>query len=477
MHLSGVSVIKRIFNKSYYIYKILTNIFHTFAIWKKKHNKLYKYMKTIGIRIDDKYVMERRVALLPNHIKSIDSSNINFIVESSKKRVFSDEEYKEAGAKITNNLSDASIIFGVKEMPIDFFEENKTYLFFSHTIKGQDYNMPLLKRMIEKKINLIEYEKIADESGKRLIFFGRFAGLAGMINSFWSYGQRNSALGTENAFSNLKQSHKYSSLEHAKEALYEVAKEIRENGIPEELAPLTIGITGYGNVARGAQEIIDIFDNIEVSPSELLELRKNGKYDNKTIYKVIFKEEHLSKPKNSSVNFELQHYYNNPQEYVNDFEQYVSEISILMNCMYWGPEYPRIITKDFLSELFQEKENKLMVIGDVTCDPDGSIEATHMGTYIEDPVFVYNPKTRKPTMGFEGDGLLIMAVDILPSELPREASIGFSEALSPFVIELAETDFTQTFEDLKLPAPFKRALILHNGEFTPDYKYMESFIK
>jgi len=434
-------------------------------------------MKTIGIRIEDKYEMERRVAIIPSHVNDIISTNINFVVESSEKRVFKDAEYQKAGAEITNNLKSADIIFGVKEMPIDFFEDNKTYLFFSHTIKGQDYNMPLLKRMIEKKVNLIEYERITDESGKRLIFFGRYAGIAGMINSFWSYGQRNKVLGTDTAFSSLKQSHKYSSLNEAKDALRLVASEIKANGIPQELAPLTIGITGYGNVARGAQEIIDLFDNIEITPNELLKLREDGNFDNKTIYKIIFKEEHISKPKNTAAKFELQHYYNNPQEYDNNFEQYVSEISILMNCMYWSPEYPRIITKDFLAKLFKNPNNKLLIIGDVTCDPDGSIESTHIGTYIEDPVFVYNPETREPSMGFEGDGLLTMAVDILPSELPREASIGFSEALFPFVKELTETDFTLPFNKLVIPAPFKRALILHNGEFTPDYKYMENFVK
>ena len=432
-------------------------------------------MSTIGIRIEDKYKMEKRVAIIPKHITQFKSNTIKFLVESSKKRVFSDEDFKAAGAKIVTDLKEASIIFGVKEMPINFFEERKTYLFFSHTIKGQEYNMPLLRSMVDKKINLIEYERITDDSGKRLIFFGRYAGLAGMINSFWSYGQRCSVLGIDTPFSNLKQSHKYSSLEDAKNDLKKVASFIASNGIPEELSPLTIGITGYGNVSKGAQEIIDLFVNKEISPKELLELRKSNNYDNKTIYKIVFKEHHLSTPIDDKDTFELQHYYNHPEKYKNDFEKYVSEISILMNCMYWGPEYPRIITKDFLSNLFLNKENKLMIIGDVTCDPDGSIEATHMGTYIEDPVFVYNPQTRKPKMGFKGEGLLIMAVDILPSELPREASEGFSDALAPFIIDLTKTDFNKSFNELELPAPFKRALILHNGEFTPDYKYMEEF--
>jgi alpha-aminoadipic semialdehyde synthase len=435
-------------------------------------------MTTVGIRFEDKYKMEKRVALVPRDVKRlIKNDDIPVIVQKSAKRVFKEEEYAKVGATISDKLDEAQIIFGVKEMPIDFFENNKTYLFFSHTIKGQDYNMPLLKRMVEKKINLIEYEKITDDSGKRLIFFGRYAGLAGMINSFWSFGQRCKIKGVETPFASLKQSHLYSSLDEAKDALSGVADIIKKEGIDSSIAPLVIGITGYGNVSKGAQEIIDLFNNKEITPEELLELRNSNSFDNKTIYKVIFKENHISKPKNNNVEFELQHYYNHPEEYENNFEQYVPALSILMNCMYWGPEYPRIITKDFLEELFSKPENKLCVIGDVTCDPDGSIEATHMGTFIEDPVFVYNPFTREPTMGFEGEGLLIMAVDILPSELPREASEGFSEALSPYVKDLVNTDFNESFEKLTLPAPLKRALILHNGEFTPDYKYMEEFIK
>jgi alpha-aminoadipic semialdehyde synthase len=119
---------------------------------------------------------------------------------------------------------------------------------------------------------------------------------------------------------------------------------------------------------------------------------------------------------------------------------------------------------------------KLTVIGDVTCDPDGSIECTHKGTEIEDPVFVYNPFTREPAMGFEGDGLLIMAVDILPSELPRESSIAFSNALNPYIEAIAKADYNRPFEELDLPGPIKRAMILHKGELTPDYKYISEYL-
>ncbi len=206
----------------------------------------------IGIRLEDKYLMERRVAIIPKHAKKlIEEQGLNIIVQKSPKRIFTHEEFEAAGAKIVDNVDAAPVIFGVKEMPIDFFEEGKTYIFFSHVIKGQSYNMPMLKKMMEKKVNLIEYEKVADEMGRRLIFFGRFAGLAGMINSLWSMGQRLKEYGYETPFLKIQQSHKYNSLEEAKAVISEVGQQIAEEGLPEELTPLTIGFTGYGNVSNG----------------------------------------------------------------------------------------------------------------------------------------------------------------------------------------------------------------------------------
>ena len=164
----------------------------------------------IGIRHEDKYVMERRVPLTPKHVKYlIENQNLEVLVESSPKRIFQDEEFKRAGAVITNDLKKAPVIFGLKEMPESYFENRKTYIFFSHVIKGQEYNMPMLKKMMEKKNNLIDYEKIMDEYGRRLIFFGKYAGLAGMINSLWSLGLRLKHFGIETPFLKIKQSHFY----------------------------------------------------------------------------------------------------------------------------------------------------------------------------------------------------------------------------------------------------------------------------
>ncbi|MFK5855710.1 MAG: bifunctional lysine ketoglutarate reductase /saccharopine dehydrogenase family protein [Bacteroidota bacterium] len=433
-------------------------------------------MHKIGIRYEDKYVMERRVALVPDHVKALIDKGLEFEIVTSAKRIFKDDEFKDVGASIVDEVTDSSVVIGVKEMPIDFFEDRKTYIFFSHTIKGQAYNMPLLKQMMAKKVNLIEYERIVNEKNQRLIFFGRYAGLAGMINSFWSVGQRWKELGVLTPFLELKQTHNYNSLDEAKEAIAKVANEIKNGGLPRDLEPMVVGLTGYGNVSQGAQEILDMFPVKEISPDELLKTFSVGHKPDSLFYKVVFKEEDLSEPIDSNKEFELQEYYNHPELFKSKFEQYIPHLTILMNCMYWDDRYPIIVSKDYLEKLYEKGNPKLIVIGDVTCDPDGSIECTHKGTEIEDPVFVYDPFTRKPTMGFKGDGILVMAVDILPSELPREASQTFSDALVGFMPEIANTDFNVSTEELKLPFAIKKALILHNGELTPEYQYLNQYI-
>jgi alpha-aminoadipic semialdehyde synthase len=364
----------------------------------------------------------------------------------------------------------------VKEIPLDFFEQGKTYVFFSHVIKGQPYNMPMLKKMMELKCNLIDYEKVTDESGMRMIFFGRFAGLAGMINSLWSFGQRLKVQGIETPFIRINQAHKYDSLEEARQVISGVGQEIADKGLPGEINPMVIGFTGYGNVSNGAQEIAGLLPVKELLIEEFLALKDNNELPNNVIYKVVFKEQDIVEPVNPDQKFELYDYYNHPDKYKSQFEKYIPHLSILMNCMYWDERYPRIVTKDYLEALYKNGEPKLKVIGDITCDPDGSIECTHKGTEIEDPVFVYNHLTRKPAMGFKGNGILVMAVDILPSELPRESSVSFSNVLLKYVKSIATADYKLSFEELDLPGPIKRALIVHKGELTKEYEYIEGYL-
>ncbi len=431
----------------------------------------------VGIRHEDKYAMERRTPITPAHVKKLTREpGLIVVAETSPKRAFPDREYLEAGARVENNLEGCDVVFGVKEIPGDVFEQGKTYVFFSHVIKGQPYNMPMLAKMMKKGCNLIDYECIADDQDKRLIFFGRYAGLAGMINSLWSAGQRLREYGyRDNPFLGISQARHYASLDEAREAISAVGRNIAMNGLPADLQPFTIGFTGYGNVSAGAQEIANLLPSVEISPEQLVELKNQKQLPGNILYKVVFREEHMSKRKDGG-DFDLQEYYQEPHRYESRFEQYIPHLTLLMNCMYWDSRYPRIVTKDYLKELFASGRPKLTVIGDITCDPDGSVECTHQGTPIEDPVFVYDPETGKPSMGFEGHGILVMAVDILPSELPVDASVAFADALFPFVKPIALADYSAPFDQLELPAAIKKALILHQGKLTARYGYLEKHL-
>ena len=433
--------------------------------------------KFIGIRHEDKYVMERRAPLTPKHVERlINTKKLDIVVQTSPKRIFKDEEYIKAGAVVADNLKNCDVIFGVKEMPESFFETGKTYIFFSHVIKGQSYNMPMLRKMMEMKCNLIDYEKVIDEQGKRLIFFGRYAGLAGMINSLWSLGLRLKEYGYDTPFLKITQARHYNSLAEARDAISMVGQEIAEKGLPRELRPFTVAFTGYGNVSQGAQEILGLLPVKEISPAKLLELEKRAHLPNNLIYKVVYKEADLVEPVDAGAEFDLHDYYSNPQHYRSTFGQYLPHISMLINCVYWDARYPRLITKDQLAGLFREGKPKLTVVGDISCDVNGSVEFTEKATEIEDPIFVYEPFLQSISMGHQGNGMLVMAVDILPSELPRDSSYGFGDVLINFVKSIADCDFSEEYEDLDLPRAIRRALILHNGELTPDFKYLEEFV-
>lgn len=431
----------------------------------------------IGIRLEDKYELETRAPLTPKHVERlIKQKKLDIVVQSSEKRVFKDEEYIKAGAKIAKDLKKCSVIFGVKEIPIEIFEPGKTYVFFAHVIKGQPHNMPMLKRMMELKCNLVDYERVVDEQGKRLIFFGYYAGLAGMINSLWALGLRLKHQGYISNLARIKQAHHYHSLKEAKNDISAIGQIIAENGIPHELRPFVIGFTGYGNVSHGAQEICGLLPVKEISPEKLLNLHLRKKLPDNIIYKVVFQEEDLYE-KTDGQPFELQDYYTNPQDYQSKFEKYLPHLSLLINCIYWDKRYPRLVTKEYLKKVFSKGIPRLKVIGDISCDVEGSVECTLEPAPINEPIYVYNPFTRKIQKGHEGEGILVMAVDILPSELPRDSSNGFADVLVNFVKPVADADFNEHFEDLDLPKAIKKGLILHRGELTPEYKYLEEFVK
>jgi len=386
---------------------------------------------TLGIRREDKNKWERRVPLTPEHIKELKKKHsIETIIQPSQIRVFIDRDFKSAGASINEDLSKTSVVFAIKEIPIHFFKPGKTYVFFSHTIKGQIYNMPMLKKMMELKCNLIDYEKITDDKGRRLVFFGKFAGLAGMIDTLWAFGLRMKWKGINTPFSEVKQTIHYRDLNDAKKHIKEVGHKIQQDGLPYSITPFIVGFAGYGNVSKGAQEILDVLPIKEINPKQLYDINRNP--SNKIIYKIVFKEEDMMQPISKEKKFNLQEYYDNPQLYYSIFHQYVNQLTILMNCIYWNKQYPRLITKEFMEKHFTDKI-KLQVIGDISVDINGAIEFTDKVTSPGNPIFVYNPLNGKINDGYDGIGIVVMAVDNLPCEIPKESSQAFSDSLFPFI--------------------------------------------
>ena len=431
----------------------------------------------IGIRREDKNEWEARVPLIPIDVKELVNNGIEVFLQPSSIRIFSDQEYIDAGATISEDLSTCSVILAVKEIPINFIKNGKTYVFFSHTIKGQDYNMPLLQKMIDAKTQLIDYERIIDEKEQRLIFFGWHAGLAGMIDSFWALGKRFEAESVPNPFSKIKKTFEYRGLWNAKKQIDKSADEIRINGIPEKMRPLVCGFSGYGNVSQGAQEIFDRVPHREISPQELLSNHNLFDESKHVIYKVVFKECDMVEPKNYIDEFELQDYYDNPEKYKSKFESYLPKLTMLMNCIYWDTPYPRLITLDYLKQAWSESKNqKLRVIGDISCDTKGAIECNVKCTNPGSLVYTYNPLNGSVSDEVGCEGPVIMAVDNLPCELAEEASKSFSKALVNFIPQLVMADYNVDFKDLKLPYELRRGMILYKGNLTAEYKYLEKYL-
>jgi len=434
---------------------------------------------TIGIRREDKNPWEKRAPLIPVHVREIVRDlPVDVRVQPSPIRVFSDEDYRREGAVVSEDLSPCSIILAVKEIPAEFFLDNRVYLFFSHTIKGQPQNMLMLRSMVERRVTLLDYERIVDERGRRLVFFGRQAGQAGMIDVLWALGRALEQEGQKTPFSAVRQTLRYASLVEAREEIERVGWNIHEHGLTDGLAPLVFGFAGYGRVSRGAQEIFDLLPFEDIPPGRLRQLFERKEYSDRKIYKVIFREEDMVRPVGRGRLFSLQDYYDHPEGYRPVLEKYIPYLTALVNAIYWSPRFPRFVTKKFLKKLWAgPTPPRLRAIGDLSCDIEGGIECTLRCTSPGDPVFTYNVESDEARAGFSGRGPAVLAVDNLPAEIPLESSVFFSEVLRPFIPALAAADFSKEFAALELPPPLKKAVVLHQGRFTPDYEYMAEFVR
>lgn len=426
----------------------------------------------VGIRRETKNRWERRAPLTPHHVRSLVRKGIAVVVQPSQIRIFTDEEYHRAGAVVSEDLSPASVIVGVKEIPVEAIIPNRTYMCFSHTIKAQEYNMNMLDAMLERRVRLVDYETMADPAtGKRVIGFGKFAGYAGMIDALRGVGDRLLGLGYSSPFLNMGYTDSYASLAACRTAVQLVGDHIQIGGIPRDLAPLIFAFTGNGNVTQGALEIFQELPHVMVDPGDLPDLVRNA--DPHVVYGVLLQREHCVAPKDPALRFDKNHFYKHPEQYRGIFHEKIAPyITCLINGVYWDLALPRLLTVNQMRELHARRA-RLMAIADISADPYGGIEFTRECTKIDNPFVVYDPDADTESFQWDAPGVLLGSVDNLPAELPREASMHFGSVLVKHITQLARSDGTLPLsEQTDISPTLRNAIICDKGALAPKFEYI-----
>ena len=397
----------------------------------------------IGILKETKIPADKRVPLSPVQCKELFSHlpQVKVIVQPSATRCYFDEEYEETGILLDENVADCDVLLGIKEVKPEILIDGKTYLFFSHTAKMQPYNKELLKTIIDKKITLIDYEYLIDKEGDRLIGFGKWAGIVGAYNGIRGFC-------IKNKLKEPKPAHTCQDFKEFKKAAQKV-----------ELPPVKIVITGNGRVAKGAVSLLDTIGIERVSESEFL----SDKKINNPVYTQIDVDAYNAHK--DGKEFDMQHFFASPQEYKSDFNRFVNHTDLLIMAAYWDSKAPKLLSKE---DMRQEDFN-IRVIADITCDIEGAIASTLRPSTIEDPFYGYNPNSEQEELAFVSpDNICIMAVDNLPNELPKDASLEFGANLTGRVFpELISGDKTKVIE---------RATIVKEGKITDTFSYLKEWL-
>jgi saccharopine dehydrogenase (NAD+, L-lysine forming) len=396
----------------------------------------------IGIIRERKTPPDSRVALSPRQCSYLSEIYaVDFVIEPSPDRCFSDEEYRREGLCVKSDLSQCDFLMGVKEVPKEALLPNKTYFFFSHTIKKQPYNRSLLQTMIAKNITMIDYEVLKDVYGGRLIAFGHYAGVVGAHNALWTYGKRANDFFLPRAC----ESKDYE----------EIVGIYRQTKFPN----IKICLTGNGRVANGAIDVLEDMKIREVSPSDFLE----RKFDEAVFTQLHAR--HYVKNKRG-LPFVKNEFYNHPERFESNFLPYTRVTDIFINGIFWDNHAPQFFT----IEDMKRADFKIKVIADITCDiaPKSSVPSTLFATTIAEPVFGYNPITEQAEKPFSPDVIDVMSIDNLPNELPRDASEFFgNQFIENILPELLHHEQSVIIDG---------ATICKNGDLTPYFEYLRDYI-
>lgn len=362
---------------------------------------------TIGVLREEKSPPDKRVPLTPLICSELKRKfpHVNILVQPSKIRCYSDEEYTAFGIDLQEDLSTCDILMGVKEVPADKLIPDKKYFFFSHTIKKQAHNKKLMKALIEKRVQMIDYETLTDKNNNRIIGFGRYAGVVGAYNGILGYGLKYDLFRLKPA--------------HLCRDKAEMEEELKRAKLPN----IKIVLTGGGRVANGAIETLSAMRIRKITPEEFL----MGSF-REPVYCQLNPRDYVERP--NDHNFDLHDFFSHPEHFVSKFPAFTKHADLYISTHYWDPRAPKMFTR----EDTMAADFKLSVIADVTCDIDGSVPTTIRASSIAQPFYGYNIVSGKEDLPFNKDTICIMAVDNLPCELPRDASDDFGKDLMERVL-------------------------------------------
>lgn len=394
-----------------------------------------------GIVKERKNPPDRRVVFSPDELARLKQQyqEVSIKVESSDIRVFSDEEYRNKGIEVINDISDCDVFLGVKEIPVENLIANKSYFFFSHTLKKQPHNKKLLQAILEKNIDLYDHETIVDAHNRRLIGFGKYAGIVGTYNSIRAFGIK----------FELFKLPKAETLS-GKEALINHLKRLI-------LPPIKIVVTGTGKVGNGVKEILDAIKIKEVSVENFL--TKN--YTQPVYVQIDVLDYNIRK---DGQVLDLTDFIHNSYEYISDFERFTKVADLYISGHFHGNNAPDILTR----EMLKDRDCKIKVVGDISCDVNSSIACTLRSSTIAEPFYGYLPLENKEVDVFHPAAIVIMAVDNLPCELPKDASQGFGKMFMEHVIP--------AFFNGDKDGILARAKMSENGKLTDRFSYLQEYV-
>ena len=393
-----------------------------------------------GIIKERKNPPDRRVVFTPMELVRLKTEHpgVQIKVESSDIRVFSDQQYKDFGIEVVDDVADCDVLFGVKEVPITALIPNKKYFFFSHTIKKQLHNQQLLKAVLDKKIDLYDHETIVDANNKRLIGFGRYAGIVGAYNGIRAFGIKFELFNLPKA--------------NTLESKSDLISKLRRSVLP----PIKIVVTGHGKVGNGAKEILDAMKIKQVTIENFL---------SKTYAEPVYVQLDVldyNKRKDGKPS-DKNDFYNNPTNYTSNFERFTKVSDIFMAGHFYANDAPEILSRQML----MANDCKIKVVADISCDVYGPIACTIKATTIAEPLFGYLPIENKEVDVFHPAAIVVMSIDNLPCELPKDASEGFGEMFMEHVVP--------AFFNGDRDGILQRAKITENGKLTKRFEYLQDY--